>query len=43
MAKTEALQAQVVIATKYHSTPTGAPPKAIFCQGQMTGTASCSS
>lgn len=43
MAKTEAQQAQVVTATKYHSTTTAAPPKANFCQGQVAGTASCSS
>ena len=43
MAKTGAQQAQVVTATKYHPTPTGAPPKANFAQGQTTGTASCSS
>lgn len=43
MAKTGAQQAQVVTATKCHSTPTVAPPKVNFCQGRMTGTASCSS
>lgn len=43
MAKTEAQQAQAVTAIKYHSTLTGAPPKANFCKDQVAGTASCSS
>lgn len=38
MAKKEVQGAQVVMAIKYHSTPTAVPPKANFCEGQMTST-----